>query len=232
MAIVLGSTSAGVLGTLTLADLKALIQAQGYGTDTTAIQTTMIRGSLRRLYGIRRWQFLRTTSTAFSATVANAGSIDISSLGRGIMIDSVRIGLGTDTRDMTPTEEVELERERHIDTEPGFPRRWARTADTLLVYPIPDATYPLTIVAQALTTLPSADGDTIVWPETHIWCVVFEVLIQLCRRQRDRQGEQNAKQDFADALVELMRDEEFGNRQGDLEVGHWDGWARGGVPLP
>lgn len=232
MAIIIGSTSAGTIGTLTLSDIKAMIQAQGYGTDTTTVQTIMIRAALRHLYGIRRWKFLRASSLLFSATVANDGDVDISTLGRGIMIHSVRIGLLTDYRNMKPVDDIELARERFIDRELGFPRRWTRMGDRIVVYPRPNGTYPLEIVYQALTTLPSADGDTIIWPETHVDILMCAVLIQLCRRQRDRQGEANAKQDLADAIVRLDRDEEFTDRQDDDEVGHWDGWRRGGVELP
>jgi hypothetical protein len=232
MAIVIGSTSAGTLGTLTVADIKSIIQAQGYGTDTTGVQTTMLRYALRTLYGQRRWRFARQSSLLFSATVANAGVVDISTLGRGIMPHTVRVSIGTDYEDLKHVDVVELERERFIDRTLGFPRRWSRTADSLLVYPRPDNTYPLEIVYQALLTLPSADGDTVMWPETHIEVLVAAVCVQLARRQRDAQAEANSKQDLADALVRMMRDDEFTDTQTDLEVGHWDGWRQGGVELP
>lgn len=233
MAIVIGSTSAGVLGTVNMGELKSMIQAQGYGTDTTAVQTTMIRFSLRFLYGLRRYKFLTQTNTSFSATVANDGIVPIGSIGRGLMVDSVRIWTGSDFRDMVHVQStVELARERFVDRTLGFPRRWARYGDSIAVYPRPNATYSLEITEQALTTLPSDDGDTIVWPETHIDVLIYAVIIQLCRRQRDRQGELNAKQDLADALVQLYRDEENEDMQTDLEVGHWDGWRKGGVELP
>jgi len=233
MAIVIGSTSAGTLGTITLADLKEIIQAQGYGTDTTGVQTTDIRFALRSLYGQRRWKFARQSSLAFSATVANAGVVDISTLGRGIMPYTVRASNGTDYQDLTPAPDAqELERERFLDRTLGFPRRWSRTADSLIFYPRPDRTYNLEVVYQALLTLPSSGADTIQWPETHIEVLVYAVVVMLARRQRDRQGEQNAKQDLADALVRMMRDDEFVDMQGDDEVGTWDGWRKGGVELP
>src|SRR6266536_1321201 len=136
MAIVIGSTSAGTLGTVTLGEVKTLIQAHGYGTDTSAIQTTAIRAALRSFYGQRRWKFLRMVNTAFSATVANDGLVDISTLGRGIMLDSVRVNLGTiEYDDLRYEGGVELERARWESREPGFPTHWARSADTIKVWP-------------------------------------------------------------------------------------------------
>jgi hypothetical protein len=145
---------------------------------------------------------------------------------------TVRANYGTDYFDLKHVDAEELERERFIDRELGQPRRWSRTGDSLIVYPRPDLTYPLEIVYQALLTLPSADGDTVQWPETHIDVLVMAVVVQLARRQRNPQAELNAKQDLADALVRMMRDDEFTDVQTDLEVGHWDGWAQGGVVLP
>jgi hypothetical protein len=232
MPIVIGSTSAGTLGTITLADVKSLIQAHGYGTDTTAIQTTAVQSALRELYGQRRWKFLRQVSAAFSATVANDGIVDISTLGRGIMPDTVRTTFGTDYEDLTHASDVDVERARHLDRELGAPTHWTRRSDSLLFYPRPNATYTLEIIYQALTTIPTADGDTVQWPETHIMVVVWTAIMVLCFRQRDWNGRQTAKQELADAMIRLMRDEEMTNRQTGLQVGSWSGWARGGTPLP
>lgn len=226
MAIIIGSTSSGLLGTVTMGELKSHIQAEGYDTDTTAQQTLMIRGILRRLYGMRRWKFLAAENTTFQATVANAGNIDISSLGRGIQLDSVRIAFGTDYRDLDPVDlEVLLDR-RHLDPEPGYPQVWAKQGDHILVWPIPETTYNLKILWYGLTTLPTADGDVIAWPETHLDVLIYGVVMRLCRRQRDWTGYDHAKIDFTEALMDQFRDEAVDQRQAHEFVQQWDGWSK------
>jgi hypothetical protein len=79
-----------------MGELKSMVQAEGYDTDTSTQQTQMIRAVLRSLYGMRKWPFLVTVTNAFSATVANQGVVDISSLGRAIKVDSVRVLQGTE----------------------------------------------------------------------------------------------------------------------------------------
>lgn len=222
MPIIVGSTSAGVLGTLTMQDVKASVQSHGYGTDTTTQQTTMIRDTLRMLYGLRRWHFATALSATFNASVANAGIVDISTLGRGIQITSVRLGdaTGTDPRDLDFADEVQMSQLRHesLSTDRGYPEIWSRRGDSLLFYPRPDATYAVTIEYQALTTLPSADGDTIIWPETHLDVIVYGVLMRMAIRQRDSNMYDRYKVLFNEALLAMERDEADTDRQTDLEV--------------
>jgi hypothetical protein len=230
MPIVLGSTSAGTLGTVTLGEVKTLVQAEGYDTDTSPQQTLMVRQVLRALYGLRRWKFLETESLAFAATVANNGIVDISSLGRALKLDSVRLAEGSDYRgdpDINPVTPNTIRDERWRDRSPGVPEHWARIADQLYFWPIPDQTYNLSVVYHALTTLPSADGDTIAWPEDHLDVVVYGVIMRLARRQRDWNGFDRAKASFSDALLDLTRsegDEPTQRGEGD-EVERWPGWG-------
>lgn len=219
MAIVIGSTSAGVLGTLTLGELKTMIQARGYATDTSAQQTTMIRETLRELYGERRWKFLAGTSTAFTLALGTP-TITLGSLGRGIMLDSVRLARSTtvDGGSLKYLDPVALARKLNEDWETGRPQYWSRRGDTLTVYPRPDAAYALALDYQALTTLPSSDGDSIIWPETHAQVIVWAVVQQLAYRQRDWNGHDRAKVSYAEALQRMFRDEEDTDRETGLEV--------------
>lgn len=229
MAIILGSTSAGTLGTVTLGELKTAIQSEGYDTDTQAVQTIMVRDVLRRLYGMRRWDFLAQETTAFNATVANTGIVDISTLGRGLMLDSVRITWAVnDPGDMDPVDLNEALRDRHLDPVTGQPVEWAKQGDKIVVWPIPDTTYNLKIVWYGLTTLPTADGDSILWPEVHLAVVKYGVIMQLTRRQRDWAGYDRAKIDFTEALMEQFRDESVDQRQVADHVKSWTGWNRPG----
>jgi hypothetical protein len=229
MPIVLGSTSAGTLGTVTLGEVKSLVQAEGYDTDTSPQQTLMVRQVLRSLYGLRRWKFLESESLAFSATVANAGVVDISSLGREIKLDSVRMAFGTaysGDPEINPVSPNTIRDERWRDRSAGAPEHWARVADQLFFWPIPDATYSLSVIYHALTTLPSADGDTIAWPEAHLDVVVYGVIMRLARRQHDWPGFDRAKASFSDALLDLARsegDEPTQRGEGD-EIERWPGW--------
>lgn len=229
MPVILGSIDTGILGTVTLGEVKAIVQAEGYGNDTSSQQTLMARSVLRRLVGMRRWPFLESVTTTFQATLANTGNIDISALGRGIQLDSVRIEQGTDYRgdaDMEWLSDVDIRNLRHVDRTTGYPTKWGRSADSLLVWPLPDGTYPLTIAWYGLTTLPAADGDIVQWPETHIDVLVYGIIMRLCRRQRDWNGLAAARQDFTEALGEMMREEGMTQRQTDLNIARWSGWDK------
>jgi hypothetical protein len=225
MAIIIGSSSSGVLGTVTVAEIKSAVQAEGYDTDTSAQQTVMLRMILRRMYGLRRWRFLLQETDAFSATIANTGQVDISSLGRGLQIESVRIWQGTDYRDLDPWDRNTMERNRHIDRDAGVPTKWARYGNSVVVWPIPDGTYTLRIVWQGLTTLPSADGDTVLWPETHLDVLVYAMILKLARRQHDWTGLDRARADFTEALNEMFRDEQVDQNQAAEHIKKWVGWS-------
>lgn len=230
MAIILGSTSAGTLGTVTLGELKAIILAEGgYDTDLTAETTLFVRDTLRRLYGMRRWSFLSQESTALSATVANAGIVDYSSFGRALMLDSVRMSDSVSNPwDLEPSKLEEVLDYRHLDPAVGPPMNWAKQGDRIIVYPIPDKTYNLKILWYGYTTLPSADGDSILWPEAHIAVVKYGAMMQLARRQRDMAGYERIKLDFQETLMEHFRDEGVEQRQVSESVNGWRGWNRFG----
>lgn len=225
MAIILGSTSAGTLGTVTVAEVKSIVQAHGYDTDTSPEQTTLLREVLRRFYGMRRWKFLLQESTLFDATIANTGIVDLSTLGRGIQIESVRIGQGTDFNDMDPVDRDRMEYLRHQDPTAGPPSLWSRYNDSVVVYPVPDGTYDLTVVYQALSMLPSADGDSIVWPETHLDVIVYAIILRLAWRQRDWSGLDRARAEFGLAFNEMAADEGMDQRQAATHVKKWVGWT-------
>lgn len=229
MAIIIGSTSAGTLGTVTVGELKSIIQGEGgYDTDTTGVQTLMIRDTLRRLYGMRRWKFLQQENVSFSATVANAGIVNYSSVGRGLMLDSVRISQGTDTWDLDPRDLEAVLDYRHLDSVTGAPSAWARQGDSIVVWPIPDRTYPLKLNMYGYSTLPNADGDSILWPEAHISVVKYAVMMQLARRQRDESSYDRIKLDFQESLLEQLRDEGVDQRQVADHSKSWAGWDRFG----
>lgn len=229
MAIIIGGTSAGTLGTVTMGELKAIVQAEGgYDTDTTGAQTLMIRDVLRRLYGARRWKFLQQENVMFSASVANQGIVSLASVGRGIMLDSVRIGYSTDAWDLDPHDLDTILDYRHLDNTTGAPSSWAKQGDGIVVWPIPDKTYPLKINMYAYTTLPNADGDSILWPEAHIAVVKYGTMMELARRQRDESGYDRIKLDFTEATMEQLRDEGVDERQAADRVLSWMGWDRFG----
>lgn len=228
MAIILGSTSAGTLGTVTMSELKSIIQAEGgYDTDTTAAQTLMIRDVLRRLYGMRRWQFLAQENTSFQDTVANAGIVDLATAGRALMVDSVR---ATDTLgnswDVTPADADAVLKYRQQDNATGAPGNWGLIGTKLYFYPVPDVTYNLRVFMYTYSTLPSSDSDSILWPEAHIAVVKYGVMMQLARRQRDDAGYDRIKLDFQEALMEHFRDEGMTQRQISETVRNWGGWDR------
>jgi hypothetical protein len=216
MTIILGDS-----GALTLGDVKAAIQAEGYAADTTAAQTELVRNVLRRVYGMRRWNFLQQQLTGgeLQVTVANQGIVSLSNLGRDGQLDSVRIAQGTGYWDLDHLDTIELQRRRHLDRGAGTPQYWTQAGAVLLFHPFPSGTFDLEVTFNPIPVLPVEDDDAVAWPEAHLDVLVYGAIIRLCRRQRDWNGLDRARSDFADAVRDVMRDDEDTDRQTGLRVG-------------
>ncbi|MGZ6852642.1 MAG: phage adaptor protein [Mycobacteriaceae bacterium] len=214
----------------TLANLKSAVQAHGYGTDTTGDQTTFAQIALRRLYGQRRWRFLRKTDSTLTIAVAGStvslAAITDRQTGK---LEAVRLvpAVAGDTLTLEELPWEELRELDAADSDTGFPRYYARTdANTIQVWPRSDATYTVQIDYISLPTVPSADGDTVVWPDEYQDVLVWAIIRALAFRQRDWFSAPSADAEYAQRLDEMIQAQSLNGSNSPARMGHWDGWDR------
>lgn len=213
----------------TLANLKTAVQSHGYGTDTTAQQTEFARGALRRLYGMRRWRFLhKTNSTVTIAAGASTASLAAITDRQAGKIEGVR--LAPATGDVLELEEVPWEELRKLDAADqttGYPLYYARfDNDTLQFWPRANQSYTVALDYISLPALPSADGDTVVWPDEHQDVLVWAIVRALGFRQRDWFSVPTADGEYQQRLDEMEQAEALNGSQSPARMGHWGGWDR------
>lgn len=215
----------------TLANLKSAVQAHGYGTDTTSQQTTFAQSALRRLYGMRRWRFLRKTDSSLTiATAASTVSLASITDRQTGKLEAVRLVPSIPGGDVLTLEELPWEELRELDagdSATGFPRYYARQdANTIQVWPRSDANYTVQIDYISLPTVPAADGDTIVWPDEYQDVLVWAIIRALAYRQRDWFSTPSADAEYAQRLDEMVQAQSLNGSNSPARMGHWDGWDR------
>lgn len=214
----------------TLANLKSAVQAHGYGADTTAQQTTFAQTALRRLYGQRRWRFLRKTNStltiAASASTVSLATITDRQTGK---LEAVRL-LPVVAGDTLTLEELPWEELRELDAADittGRPQYYARQDDsTIQVWPRSDAAYTVQVDYISLPTLPAADGDTITWPDEYQDVLVWAIIRALAYRQRDWFSTPSADAEYAQRLDEMVQAQSLNGSNSPARMSHWDGWDR------
>jgi hypothetical protein len=211
----------------TLATVKASLQARGYGADTTSQQTEFVKTVLRRIYGERRWRFLRKTNSTVTITVgASTCTLAAITDRQGGKLEGVRLVPATgDTVELDELTWEELRKLDAADQSTDIPLYYARQDnDTLQFWPRADKTYTVAVDYISLPTLPAADVDTIVFPDEHIDVVVDGVAVLIASRQRDWNARNAWLQDYTDAYAKFARAEGMGSSQSPARMGHWDGW--------
>lgn len=205
-----------------VSDVKAAVQAHGYGTDTTAQQLTILQGLLRRLWGERRWRFLRTSSTA--ALTVGTNTLSIPAAAQQIL--SVQLPISTTSSiglDFMDSEA--LQTLAFTDTTRDQPTAYTQIDDTSLwVYPYADKTYSCVVEYITRPTLPANDAAAITWPEQHIDVLVWGVVYQMALRQRDGAMYQAAKGEYQQALNEMARAYGIAPDADGSVITRWDGW--------
>lgn len=213
----------------TLANLKTAVQAHGYGADTTTQQTEFARGALRRLYGRRRWRFLRKTNStvtiALGASTCSLATITDRQAGK---LEGVR--LVPATGDTLELDELGWEDLRVLDARDqgnDEPLYYARQDnDTLQFWPRADKPYTVAIDYFSLPALPVSDTDTVVWPDEHQDVLVWAIVRALAFRQRDWFSTPTADSEYVQRLDEMEQAETLNSAQSPSRMGHWEGWDR------
>lgn len=210
----------------TAGEVLASVQALGYGSDTKAAQLTMLNQVQRRILNARRWTFA-LSSTTKTATVGNA-EVVFDTLATTQRVDAVRM-----TGTVGATEPLELDfieapvirQYLHDNAEKGQPRYWSRRGQSIILYPIPDKAYPLTIDTVSNATKAATEADAVVIPDSHIDILVYGLIMQLTFRERDWDGHNMARQMYAELFTEMLAQYGMQQRQQSSHVtssGQWD----------
>lgn len=214
----------------TLIQLRTAVEDHGFGTDLASQQTTWLNEEYRNVSGMRRWKWLEATTTA--ATVAGTSAYtpvatDIRNYDAVRAADSQGNEVYLDPR---PTQWVREQLQRYplvVDRAP--PRYWARWAGQIILYPIPDAVYTLTIDYVRNVTAMVADGDTPSIPEAYDDILVWGAVARSAVRQNNWLTRDFAVQQKESLLSRMEAEEGIEQRQGPIEVewtGFWDNHVR------
>lgn len=206
----------------TLAELRTAVQARGYGTDTATAQTEFIRAALRRIYGMRRWRFLEDSDATVS-TVAGTPTVALPSGTREV--DSVRLADAAGTLDLEWVPEQRLLTWEAEDGVTGPPEAWTRQGDLIRFWPTPDKAYTVEMERIIRPTLPSADSDTVTFPDEWTDVIVAWAASRMATRQRDWPAANEFRQEYRDHLAEMVAALGTDQRQNPARVENWRGWA-------
>ncbi len=208
-----------------LANIRDLIQAKGYGTDTAnPAQNTMINSVQRRVLGMRRWWFFEAlTDTATLDLAATENTADLTTITNFFLLDSVR--LRQTTQNYTP-ELVHLPYEEfrtvanYAPNDTGTPQYWSRRGDTLYFWPTSDAAWDLEI--DYIKTVPDLenDSDESIIPAPYIDVLVWGAIKELCFRERDDNGRALASEEYERILMQMTHQDGIEQRQTPSEVGY------------
>jgi len=209
-----------------LSDVKADLQALGYGTDTTAAQTTYIAELVRRIPGMRRWRWLEAQDTS-KTVVAGVNTVDLASLSAR-EVDAVRVVDGTDILplDFLPLQQLREQADSTDASQRGAPRYWTVTDGEpfLVLAPYADKTYTLHIDYIRRPAVPTADGNTIDLPDGFRDVLKWGAAQAIAARQRDWQGASFYSGEYNARLGELIVQDGFRQRQTSEQVERWPGW--------
>lgn len=213
--------------TATLADVKAGIQARGYGTDTDTAQTQFVKSALRRLYGTRRWAFLADVDTSVVTTLS-LDTYDISFITGLMDVDAVRLHDGpTGAEALLPLDYVpqeELIDRIALEPATGTPEQWTLRGTDVVLWPTPDKEYRLDIEVFGLPPLPAVADDPVIWPEQYLEVVIQYACMEMAKRQRDWQAYNAYKADYQESLLDMVRQRGIVQRQTSGAVARWSGW--------
>lgn len=111
-------------------------------------------------------------------------------------------------------QKVALETIEH-KTETGLPTHWAENEGAIQLWPIPDATYSLSVFGLASTGVPASGGDSNIWTTEAYNLILSAAKKILCRGPlRDPEGYALAIEAEQEALGRLRRESRRRNRQG------------------
>jgi len=195
-----------------LAEIRNTIQSHGYGPDTEMAQNLLINAVYREVLNHRRWPWLRRTAGALLPSGSNV--LDFSAIVDLRDVDAVRFD---DIEDPAALELEEIRARAHLRSV-GPPAAWARTGQTVEVWPRADRDYPATI--DYIVSVPplANDFDTPVIPEEHHDVLVYGAISRLGIRERDTNVRQLLREDYTVALASLRAAAGFEQRQTSRQV--------------
>jgi hypothetical protein len=207
----------------TIGDIQAQVQARGYGSDTAAQQLTAAQAMLRRLYTLRRWAFMESTTAAAATynvpTVAYPAGVD--------RIDAVRLSFGTTYTDLDFMSQEDLRALYHVDRVPDEPQFWTidRGEAAIMLYPAPNKAYTVNFDTLLKATIPADEVTNVPYlPDEFQDIAVAGVCAEIAARQRDWNAVNYWRDQYQTLLTEATKSYAVTQRQSAREVGHWDGW--------
>lgn len=197
----------------TLATARASIQAKGYGTDTAAVQLSMVNSVYRRVAAERRWYWLQATDTTLTVAL-NAYQTSLTGLTALRTVDGVRIN-DEPLEYCTPAELHDL---RVQDRATGAPLFWTQYGSNLEFWPTADSAYTLSIDYTKNITALAVDADTTLIPDEFQDVLVWGSIKELTFRERDMNGRAIANEEYNNILRDMRHANGLRQRQTSREV--------------
>lgn len=196
-----------------LSDIRAAIQALGYGSDTAAQQTSFINDAYRQVTSKLRWPFLEQQSVELTTTVGTNAYDLPSDMSSYRNIDAVRIGQDSSQNwmNLDYVEPQDFRDREHVDRGTGTPCNWTFINQQLHFWPIPDSVYTVTIDFITEPADLADDTDVPVIPAAYHDILVWGAIHAITFRERDWLGRSDADQQFQMRLQRM--EEEFMIRQ-------------------
>lgn len=203
----------------TRADLRADLQAHGFGVDSAAAQNLMIASTLRRLWGLYPWRFLRAQA---SLTLAKGASTLTAPAGRVTSVIVVLPDGETQSLNFLPWEQFTRNTEEVVE---DLPEVWTISTGGL-IHVWPDADRSYTVLVRTITepAAPADDVTAINWPDVYRDVILMHVLVHMALRQRDLGAAQVFKQAADERTTEMLRTYNLEQQGTSREVARWDGW--------
>lgn len=213
---------------LTFAQVKSAVQALGYNSDSSTAQTEMCKSVLRRVLGLKRWEFLEDTGTAALAAGSDSVAVaTVSGAALGNRIDAVRLfAVGeTGDDDLEFVSYQQLRGLRKRDNTPARPSYWSRRGDSILLDCIADQAYTLDVDYLHDAAAPADDTTPVSYfPDAYMDVLVWGVAKQLAHRQRDWSAAAAADAEYQARLTEMIGEYALPQRQTSRQVARWEGF--------
>lgn len=201
----------------TLSELMEGVRNNGFDSmQDSKIELAVTRAD-RRIRSLRRWRFLRYTTTL--STVAASQQVSTASITDLRAIESVRLVDPTYGDNLTP---ISFQDYKNLSLSgsdaTGLPRFWTEGNGQILVWPTPQAVYSLSVDYIGTGTDMVSPTDVSDIPDPYSEVIEWSATAALAARERDTALQQIAKVEYAERLVELRNQHELGQRQSSLTV--------------
>lgn len=203
----------------TLDSLRTLIQQKGYGTDTSPeIQTAMLNSIYRRIIGARRWWFYEVADDHSTSVTTGDERVDLSVAERLFLVDAVRLEYNTTYVELMNVDPQEFREYYHADRTPGTPQLWTQVNDEVLLWPVPDKDYTVSLDYIKRPPTLVNDDDQVIIPEPYVDVLVWGAIRELCFRERDDSGRAYADAEYQQVLADMKQQDGLMQRQSASEV--------------